>query len=294
MVTTSYHTHNRYCDGEGEIAEYLEAALAAGLEALGVSSHSPLAFPNDYAMRAEDLPAYCAEVERLRGAYAGRLRVHLGMEFDYIPEHAADMWAIVAPLRFEYLIGGIHYIGHDAAGAPWVFDLTRQGFEQGLHEIFGGDIRALGAAYYERVRGLAAWSRVGADRDALDRGTGGRVAIVAHLDHIKTWNGDGRYFSENEGWYKDEVEAALRACAQAGLIVEVNTSGWRGSPAAPQPSPWIIRRCLDLGIPLVVTADAHCPEHVAAFYSDAEAMLREVGCSSLAVLREDGWRMERF
>lgn len=279
MLTTSYHTHNRYCDGEGEIAEYLEAALDAGLEALGVSSHSPLTFPNDYAMRAGDLPAYCAEVERLRKSYAERLRVHLGMEFDFIPEYAAPLWEIVAPFRFEFLIGGVHFIGHNAAGAPWAFDLTRQGFEQGLHEIFGGDTRALVAAYYERVRCLASW---------------GRVAILAHLDHIKTWNRDGRYFSEDEGWYRDEVEATLRSCAQAGLIVEVNTSGWRGSPATPHPSPWIVRRCLDLEIPLVVTADAHRPEHVAAFYAEAEAMLREAGCCATAVLREEGWRMERF
>lgn len=279
MLTTSYHTHNRFCDGEGEIAEYLEAAAGAGLEAVGVSSHAPLTFPNDHAMRAGDLLAYCAEVERLRESYAGRLRVHLGVEFDFIPEHAAPLWEIVAPFRFEFLIGGVHFIGHDAGGAPWAFDITRQGFEQGLHGIFGGDIRALVAAYYERVRSLAAWNR---------------VAIVAHLDHIKTWNDDGRYFSEDEGWYRNEVEATLQACAQAGLIVEFNTSGWRRPAAAAHPSPWIVRRCLSLEIPLVVTADAHKPAHIAAFYPEAEAMLREAGCRAVAVLREDGWRMEQL
>ncbi|MDQ7840867.1 MAG: histidinol-phosphatase [bacterium] len=279
MLTTSYHTHNRYCDGEGEIAEYLDAALGAGLEAIGISSHSPLTFPNDFALRAGDLPAYCAEVERLRKSYAGRLRVHLGMEFDFIPEYAAPMWEIVAPVRFEFLIGGVHFLGHDAAGVPWAFDYTRQEFERGLREIFGGNARALVAEYYGRVRQLAEW---------------GHVAILAHLDHINRWNRDGCYFSEGARWYRDEVEATLRACAQSGLIVEVNTSGWRGPSAAPHPSPWIVRRCVELEIPLVVTADAHKPEHVAAFYAEAEAMLREAGCCATVVLREEGWRMERF
>lgn len=279
MLTTSYHTHNRYCDGKGEIAEYLEAAIGAGLEAVGVSSHSPLTFPNDFALRAGDLPAYCAEVEGLRKSYADRLRVHLGTEFDFIPEYASPMWEIVAPFRFEFLIGGVHFLGHDAAGVPWAFDYTRQEFERGLREIFGGDARALGAKYYRRVRHLAEW---------------GRVAILAHLDHINRWNNDGRYFSEDELWYRDEVEATLRACARSGLIVEVNTSGWRDSSAAPHPSPWIVRRCVEMEIPLVVTADAHQPEHIAAFYAEAEAMLREAGCSATAVLREEGWRMERF
>lgn len=287
MLTTSYHTHNRYCDGQGEIADYAAAAVGAGLEALGVSSHAPLVFPDSSAMRAEDLPAYCAEVVRLRAAYCGRLRVHLGLEMDYLPEHADALWALVAPHRFDYLVGAVHFVGHDPNGAPWAFDLTRRGFEQGLQEIFGGDVRALVGAYYARVRGLAAWSRsLGGDQP------GGGIAIVAHLDLIKLWNGDGRYFREDAAWYRDEVEATLQACARAGLIVEVNTAGWRDGPGAPYPSAWILRRCLDLEIPLVVTTDAHRPEHVAAFHAEAAALLREVGAASLAVLGEDGWRLE--
>ncbi len=294
MLTTSYHTHNRYCDGEGEIAQYAQAALEAGLEALGVSSHPPLVFPNDFAMRAGELPAYCAEVARLKEAYSGRLRVHLGLEFDYIPEYLADLWAIVAQVRLDYMIAGVHFIGRDASGAPWAFDHTRAGFEKGLREIFGGDARALVRAYYARVRDLADWSQAGARRGAAGGGAGGRISILAHLDHIRRWNDGRRYFDEAAAWYRDEVETTLQSCARAGLIVEVNTAGWRSPSAEAHPSPWIIRRCRDLEIPLVVTADAHSPEHVASFYAEAEALLREAGCNATAVLREDGWRMERF
>ncbi|MGQ0571546.1 MAG: PHP domain-containing protein [Armatimonadota bacterium] len=104
MIRTSYHTHNRFCDGNGEIAEYAEAAVAAGLKALGVTSHSPLNFPDKAAMRAADLPAYCAEVARLRDAYRGRLRVHPSLEFDFIPERHADLWALVASCSFDDLV----------------------------------------------------------------------------------------------------------------------------------------------------------------------------------------------
>jgi histidinol-phosphatase (PHP family) len=279
MIVTSYHTHNRYCDGAGEIAEYADAALAAGLEALGVSSHSPLPFPEPYAMRADDLPAYCQEVGHLRRVHARRLRVHLSLEIDYLPEYAAQVWEMVAPFPFDYLIGSVHFVGVGADGVPSAYDLSRKGFERGLQELFGGDIRGMVAAYYGRVRSLVAW---------------GRTAILGHLDRIKMWNAGDRYFVETEPWYRHEVEATLQACARAGIIVELNTSGWRHAVRSPYPSPWILRRCLDLDIPLVVTTDAHHPARVTEFHAEAAAVLKDIGCTRLAVLRDGGWVLEPF
>jgi len=279
VITTSYHTHNRFCDGAGEIREYADAAIAAGLEALGVTSHSPLTFPDQAAMRAADLPAYCAEVAKLKETVQGRLRVHLALEFDFIPERHTELWALVEPYPFEYLIGSVHFVGANQDGVPWAVDLTRPGFETGLRQLFGGDIRRLVGAYYERVRSLAAW---GADR----------VAIVGHIDRIKKWNADSVYFREDEPWYRREVEGALQACARAGLIVEINTVGYRNVVGHAYTSPWIARRCLELGIPLVVTTDAHAPARVTDFHAEAVALLRDIGCISLAVLRDDGWKVE--
>lgn len=279
MITTSYHTHNRFCDGAGEIQEYAEAAVAAGLEALGVTSHSPLTFPDQAAMRANDLPAYCAEVQRVKDAVRDRLRVHLGLEFDYIPERHAELWALIEPYPFEYLIGSVHFVGANEHGVPSPIDLTRQGFETVLRQLCGGNIRRLVGEYYERVRSLAAWGA-------------GRVAILGHIDRVKKWNADSVYFREEESWCRREVEGALQACARAGLIVEINTVGYRNAVGEAYTSPWIARRCLELGIPLVVTTDAHVPARVTDYHSEAAAVLREIGCRSLAVLRDDGWRME--
>jgi len=224
-------------------------------------------------MRAANLPAYCAEIDRLRDAHRGQLRVHRALEFDYIPERHAALWSVVAAVPFDYMIGSVHFVGEDQDGAPWAYDVTREGFEHGLRQLYGGDIRRLVGAYYERVRGLAAW---------------GQVAIMGHLDRIKKGNRDEHYFKEDESWYRREVEATLQACARAGLIVELNTVGWRNEVGRPYPSPWILRRCLDLGMPLVVTADAHLPRRVVDFHAEALTTLREVGCKAVAVLRDRG------
>lgn len=279
MITTSYHTHNRFCDGAGEIHEYADAAIAAGLEAVGVTSHSPLTFPDKAAMRTDDLPAYCAEVWRVKEVVRDRLRVHLGLEFDYIPERHTDLWALVEPYPFEYLIGSVHFVAATDNEVPSAIDLTRQGFETALRQLFAGNIRRLVGSYYERVRSLAAWGA-------------GRVALLGHIDRVKKWNGGSVYFREEEPWYRREVEGALHACARAGLIVEINTVGYRNAVGESYTSPWIARRCLELRIPLVVTTDAHVPARVTDYHAEAEAVLRQIGCTSLAVLRDDGWKVE--
>ena len=182
MIRTSYHTHNRFCDGAGEVGDYAEAAVTGGLEALGISCHAPLTFPDEAAMNADRLPAYCAEVTRLKDVYRARLRVHLSLEFDYIPERHAELWSIVAPHAFDYLVGSVHFVGQDDRGIPWPVDLSRSGFEDGLMRYYGGDIRRLVGAYYEQVRRLIGWGarliawtcRIPRHSDARARASGGQ------------------------------------------------------------------------------------------------------------------------
>ena len=279
MLKTSYHTHNRYCDGAGVVDDYAQAAVAAGLDALGISSHGPVTFPDDHSIVAENLPAYCAEVERARTAYASRLRVHLSLEFEFIPEILDALWALVSPYPFEYLIGSVHFVRTGRDGVPLPYDLSRDGFEDALKETFRGDPRALAGEYYARVRAMVAW---------------GRIRIVGHLDRIKMWNRDNRYFDEAEPWYRREIESTLEACAAAGVIVELNTSGWRHDVRAPYPSPWIVTQCVERRIPLTVTADAHAPNRVASLYDEANAVLREARATEVSVLRDGRWVQEAY
>jgi histidinol-phosphatase (PHP family) len=114
------------------------------------------------------------------------------------------------------------------------------------------------------------------------------------VDRIKMWNKDEQYFSEGAPWYREDVEQTLQACARTGIVIELNASGWRHAVRAPYPSPWIVRRCLALGIPMIVTTDAHAPARVNEFHAEAEALLRDVGCTSLAVFRDGAWRPEPY
>lgn len=280
MLPANYHTHNRWCDGEGEIEAVVRAALDAGLRQVGISSHAPVPFATTYALPLDRLRDYRAEVLRVRAAYAGRIEVLAGLELDAIPALRDFNRDRVLAAGFDYAIGSIHYLDADDDGRPWPLDLTERRFAALLAARYAGDIRRLVEGYYALNAALATYPG---------------VAVVGHLDRgAKLWNAGDRYFAEDAPWYRAAVEGALRALAASGTIVELSTAGWRKGLGAPYPSPWIVRRCRDLGVRLTVTTDAHHPDQIAYGADRALALLRETGHRALALFDRagGGWRME--
>jgi histidinol-phosphatase (PHP family) len=275
-LRTNYHTHSRYCDGEGEIRQYIDAAVAAGLDSYGVSCHAPLPVPmrDPWMMRLDDLPAYCTEVRALRDEYRDRLPIFLALELDYLPGLDGFCREQIFPHGFDYFVGSVHFVGTDEEGMPWEIDESAERFASGLAGGWDGDVRRAFEHYYALQRAMV--------------GTPG-VAIVGHMDKMKMWNFGDRYFRESDPWYVAAVEETLRAFKAGGLIVELNTSGWRKAIDAPFPSPWVLARCGDLEIPITVTADTHHPDDVAAGFTEAAALLRDLGITHVVARDRDRW-----
>lgn len=261
-IRTNYHTHSRYCDGDGEIAEMIEAALAAGLTEIGITSHAPLPFETGWTMPHARLASYAAEVRELQVRYRDRITVLLGAEIDLIPNAEVERYQQeeLIPLGFDYFVGSVHFLGE--RNSPRSFDDTDEGFRAILDEDYAGDIRAMTADYYARMRQVL---------------TIPGMKIVGHLDRIKRWNADHRYFTGDEPWYWAAVEETLQAIAASGHIVELNTAGLRRDLGEPYPSPAILARIRDLGIPVTVNSDAHSPDDVTAGFVEAVEMLDSLG-----------------
>lgn len=275
----NYHTHNRWCDGQGEIEEVVEAGLAAGLTAIGISSHAPVPFRASYALPLDHLRAYRAEALRVRDQFAGQIDVLLGLELDALPELRQFNQEKVLALGFDYTIGSVHFQQTDDAGAPWPLDHSDARFGGLLRDRYAGNIRALVEEHYARIAALA-------DYPGVD--------IVGHIDRgVKLWNGTGIYFSEDAPWYRAAVESALRALATSGRIVELSTGGWRRGLPDPFPSPWIVRRCRELGVPMTLNTDSHHPSQLVFDYPRALALLRETGHAEIArfELATGAWAM---
>lgn len=271
---TNYHTHNSYCDGDGTISEMVQAALDAGLAGVGISSHSPVPFDTYYVLRLDELDVYRNDILQAQREYAGRIPVALGMELDYIPAYESFLREHITPLGLDYLIGSVHYVDQTAAGDPWLIDHTAEDFAYGVEQYWRGDVRGLITRYYAILRDAARFPG---------------VAIMGHIDRIKKWNTDERYFSEREPWYVAAIEETLQAFQRAGVIVELNTAYGKKPIDQCYPSPWILRRCIELGIPLQINSDAHNPRQIAGSYGEAVALLRELGCHEVMALEDGRW-----
>jgi histidinol-phosphatase (PHP family) len=271
----NYHTHTRHCDGKGTPGEFAEAALAKGMPRLGFSGHNVLPFPAEWTMPPGNLEGYLREVRETKERYRDRLEVFLGMEVDYLPGLTSPVDPSIRGLGLDFVIGSVHFIAAVDGRYSWTVDGTPEEFEAGLRDSFAGDVRALVEGYYERMGEMARLA-------APD--------IVGHFDIVKKNNRDGRWFSEEAPWYRTACRAALEAVARSGSVLEINTGGVvRNTSGALYPSDFILREVRDLGIPVMVNADAHRPEHIDGHFRPTVRLLRELGFRSQRQLTARGW-----
>lgn len=280
----SYHNHPGYCDGSGTVEEFVAAAQAAGLAAVGVSSHAPVPFTCSWTMTLERFREYVADARVVQERWRGSYPVWVGVELDYldaelVPDGAAFQRAHVLSAQLDYAVVSLHFVGRDSEGQPWAVDESAESFAQQVDVVYGGNVRRLVEDYYRLMEHLAAWAQ------------GLRIpVVVGHLDKVKQWNVGERYFREAESWYQEAVERALLAIRRAEIPIEVNTAGLRRLIGAPYPGEWILRRCWELGIPVTIGADAHQPADVAAGFEEASQLLRSVGYEELLVLEQGRWQ----
>jgi histidinol-phosphatase (PHP family) len=267
---SNFHTHSDYCDGKGSIESYLDAARRMNVQSIGFSSHAPLPFPSVWCMKATDLPLYLKQIESLKPRFP-ELEIYSGLEIDYIPERIspADFSS-----RLDYTIGSIHFVDSDK-GVPWEIDNTLEVFRKGLTNIFQHDIRNAIARYFQLTREMIA-------RTPPD--------IVGHLDKIKIHNSQEVFFEESEAWYRSEIDRTIEAIRYSQCLVEVNTRGlYKKKSPTTYPSPWILERILDAGIPITMNSDAHHPEDLVRKFEPTLLLLKDIGFRKLSILKNGIW-----
>lgn len=254
-MISNYHTHSRYCDGKGELREYVEYALAHGFTHLGFSGHCPLPMENNFGIRPGQYLDYCNEVRTLKQEYAGRIDIKLGLEIDYIPGVLEDFSELVDRGGLEYNIGSVHLVTNPehfpypaSLEELWMIDGGRwETYDEGLQRIFDGNIRLGVKAFFRQTN------------EMLQRN---RPTIVGHFDKIVMHNRD-RYFHYNEPWFQALLGETVCLIRDLGLIAEVNTRGiYKKRHNDFYPARRTLAEMNKMGIPVIISTDAHCPENL--------------------------------
>lgn len=242
------HVHTPLCGhAVGAPGEYLFAARKRGLRGLVFTDHSPM--PSWYdpqsRMRLEALPFYLLALERVREENPD-LYVGIGLEADFHPGTQAFVEHLLRSYPFDYVIGSVHYLG------AWPLDHPDH-----QEEYAWRDLKEIFRAYFQEVERAA---------------RSGLFHALGHLDLPKKF---GHRLPEEA--LLELAEPALRAIAEAGLFLDVNTAGLRNPVGEVYPAPILLQRARELGIGVVLGSDAHRPEQVGFAFPETVALLQELG-----------------
>ena len=272
MIKTNYHTHSSFCDGKESAGAMAEAAAERGFQILGFSSHAMYPFCDDWHIHVDPgaYEAYTGEIGRLKEAYRERMEILTGFEADYIPGICRPDMGEYGQFAPDFLIGSVHFVvgelGFYEADGPLAETRER------IEKYFGGDVRRAVSAYFASERRMLRESS---------------FTILGHADLVRKQNSKGAapLFSEDEDWYREELEKTADAIAEAGVIVEINTGGMaRGFLDSPYPSPIFLRLLCDRKVPVTINSDAHRSENLDFAYNEALRTAREAGYTELAYL----------
>lgn len=236
-------------DSEASPEAMCEAAIAKGLTEICFTDHQDMGFSEPGWFRF-DPDAYFQELEAVKRAYAGRLRVHIGVEIGLIPDNAGiarETEALVKGYPWEFIIGSTHQIPVNLDGHTYYADPANPADASRSWYHFPS-VRELMSVYFETLlKNLEQY-------DFCD--------TVGHIDYMC------RYVPRELSPYRYEdhqaqIEEILRTAIRKGIALEVNTGGLYKITGKTNPEDRIIRRYLELGgRKLTYGADAHRPEHV--------------------------------
>ncbi|MCC7491664.1 MAG: histidinol-phosphatase HisJ [Fimbriimonadaceae bacterium] len=264
------HSHTPWCPhGSDEpLRDYLEAALTAGLRRYAVTEHMPLPLglhdpmgPLECANHPATLLPYVAEVEALRAEYAGRLEVLVGLEVDYLGA-AQGGWhgAVLSLLATVHerldpaaTLLSLHFLDDGLVDAT-------PALQRALLRA-GEPIDALYLRYYAALRSAltASWTWRGRDL---------RPRRVGHLTLPSKFCRD--LPPRDPARIEAAAVAVVELVAAEGLELDLNTAGWdKDACGEVYLTPTLLRRAVELRVPLVLGSDAHDPSTVGRYFQRA-------------------------
>ncbi len=272
-MLTDYHLHLRPDELDATAAGYFtaanveryrEVAEERGIAELGVSEHvyrfrealGVWQHPLWREFARDDLEEYCRFVRE-------HTDLRLGIEADFILGGEDRTANLLEAHDFDYVVGSVHFLRDESLDMAEysVWDTTRS-----AEEIWRRYFQTLGEA-----------------------ARSGLFDILAHPDLVKVWGSDR---PRPDGDLRRYYELAIEGIAESGIAVEVSTAGLRKRAREIYPAPAFLEMCVEAGVPVALSSDAHRPQDVGADYEQALELLERVGVCELCLFERRARRLE--
>ena len=256
----SLHNHSTYCDGKASVQEMISAACLAKIDHFGLSGHAPVTFDNKWSIASDEkVKEYCTEIDSVRKKFTGT-KIWIGLEADYIPgmTNPFDYWR--KNFSIDYLIGAVHLV--ENKGRLWFIDGPAEGYDVGLKEIFGGDMRAAMKAFYCQTCEMI-------ETQSPD--------ILGHCDKVLMHN-RGRFISFDDPFHLNLLKETIKLATEKNIIVEINTRGiYRNLHTDYYPGKYIFGFLKENKVRVMLSADAHTTDQITSEFQQLKTDLLAAG-----------------
>lgn len=249
------HNHTPLCQhATGTPEQYIQKAIALGIDIYGFSCHAPMEFDTRYRMSLEQLPTYLAMLQELRARYEGQIDVRIGLEVDFIKGREQLIESQVLDAQVDYLVGSVHFL------SDWGFDNP---------EFIG---------HYKHTDITQCWS------DYLDSislmAQSGLFQIIGHFDLLKIFD------NPPPPALLPKLRKSLESIKDNACVLEINSAGLRKPCAEQYPSREILRIAKELEIPITFASDAHSLEQVGAGYEICRELALDLGYTHICAFKD--------
>lgn len=255
-VRIDLHAHSEHSmDGHYSVQEMVQAAIEMGLRIFAITDHCDINGYEDYLL-AETVPASFASIQEAKQLNHKDILLLAGLELGQPLEDPLLAQTILEQHPFDFILGSVH-----------------------------------------NVRGREDFAFIGANNQDLDLDYELELYFKELLETIAWGNFDSaahisypfRYFQNNPLVFKninrwdDHFDTIVRALADKGLGLELNTSGLKSNPPYTLPEEKWLRRYREHGGEiLTLGSDAHQLLHVGSGIAEGIEIAKRAGFSYLA------------
>jgi histidinol-phosphatase (PHP family) len=244
------HIHSPYCPHgtKDSFEKYCELAIQKKIKGITFTEHAPLppSFQDptplkDSGMNPDDLQDYFKEIQALKRHYNKHLTIYAGLEIDYIEgyeKETSDFLNEIGPLLDDSILS-VHFLKINEKYL--CIDYSPDVFSDAIKQL--GSTESVHKLYYQTVTKSI----------EMDLGPF-KPKRIGHITLARKFIQKFPVASD----FSEETNLILHQIKKKGYALDYNGAGCtKPLCKEPYPNELIIKKAIDLAIPLVYGSDAH-------------------------------------